>query len=98
MKPTMRKPLRLAILAAGILTAGVIAMRSRHVPVPPPVPECSPDNGDITLPAGFCASIFADEVGVAQHIDVAPNGDLLISAGNPDPAGTSHVRGPKRNS
>ena len=94
----MRKPLGLAILAAGILTAGAIAMRSRHVPVPPPVPECSPDNGDITLPAGFCASVFADEVGVARHILIAPNGDLLISAGDADAAGTSHVRGAKRNS
>jgi glucose/arabinose dehydrogenase len=40
--------------------------------------RCAPDNGGITLPSGFCASIFADDVGGARHIDVAPNGDVYV--------------------
>ena len=40
--------------------------------------ECAPDNGGLTLPSGFCASIFADDVGGARHIDVAANGDVYV--------------------
>src|SRR5205823_6243922 len=40
---------------------------------------CSGDNGGLTLPAGFCATIFADSVGHARHIVVAPNGDVYAN-------------------
>ena len=40
---------------------------------------CAPGNGGITLPAGFCATIFADSVGGARHITVAPNGDVYVA-------------------
>ncbi|MFL5576985.1 MAG: PQQ-dependent sugar dehydrogenase [Gemmatimonadaceae bacterium] len=39
---------------------------------------CAPDNGGITLPSGFCATIFADSVGGARHVAVAPNGDVFV--------------------
>jgi glucose/arabinose dehydrogenase len=42
-------------------------------------PACAPDNGGLTLPAGFCALVVADNLGPARHIAVAPNGDLFIS-------------------
>ena len=74
----------------------MIASKSRHVPRPALAPECSPDDGGITLPAGFCASIFADTIGVARHLLVAPNGDVLVSVGDADAAGTTHMRGDKR--
>jgi glucose/arabinose dehydrogenase len=38
---------------------------------------CVPDNGGITLPAGFCAAIFADQVADVRHLAVAPNGDVF---------------------
>jgi len=82
-----------AVLA---IVLGAASMRLRHVPRPALAPECSPDDGDIELPAGFCASIFADEIGVARHMVVAPNGDLLVSAGDAGAAGTTHLRGDKR--
>src|SRR4051812_4431385 len=93
----MRMPIVIASVAAVVLGGGLVAVKSRHVPRPAASPQCSPDDGDITLPPGFCASIFADEIGVARHMVVAPNGDLLISAGDADAAGTTHVRGDKRN-
>ena len=43
----------------------------------PPEGQCSSDNGGITLPAGFCASVFADTVGHARDIVIAPNGVKL---------------------
>jgi glucose/arabinose dehydrogenase len=42
-------------------------------------PVCAPGNGGITLPAGFCATIFADSVGGARHVAVAANGDVFVS-------------------
>src|ERR1700678_1179371 len=42
-------------------------------------PACDPDNGGITLPAGFCALVAADDSGPARHIAVAPNGDVYIA-------------------
>src|SRR5215208_512478 len=41
---------------------------------------CAPDNGGITLPEGFCASVFADSLGHARHITVAPNGDVYVNS------------------
>jgi hypothetical protein len=40
---------------------------------------CEEDNGGITLPPGFCATVFADDVGHARHLVVAPNGVVYIN-------------------
>src|SRR5262245_33192386 len=40
---------------------------------------CDPGNGGITLPAGFCAIVAADNLGTARHITVAPNGDAYVA-------------------
>lgn len=40
---------------------------------------CDPDNGGLTLPAGFCASVFADNLGRARQLVVAPNGDVYVN-------------------
>ena len=39
---------------------------------------CPDDNGGITLPDGFCATLFADLSGGPRHIAVAPNGDVFV--------------------
>ena len=47
---------------------------------------CDRGNGGITLPAGFCASVVADDLGAARHLAVSPNGDLYVMLrreGNP---------------
>jgi glucose/arabinose dehydrogenase len=41
--------------------------------------SCTGDNGGLTLPPGFCASVFADSIGHARHIVVAPNGDVYVN-------------------
>jgi glucose/arabinose dehydrogenase len=40
---------------------------------------CDADNGSITLPDGFCASVFADGVGAARHMAVTPSGDVFVA-------------------
>jgi glucose/arabinose dehydrogenase len=50
---------------------------------------CAPDNGGMTLPAGFCAAIFADSVGSPRHVAVAPNGDVFVARQLPRARGES---------
>src|SRR5688500_16186111 len=40
---------------------------------------CASDNGGLTLPDGFCATVFADSVGHARHMAVAPNGVVYVN-------------------
>jgi glucose/arabinose dehydrogenase/mono/diheme cytochrome c family protein len=40
---------------------------------------CPNDDTGLKLPPGFCATIFADDVGHARHMVVAPNGVLYVN-------------------
>jgi glucose/arabinose dehydrogenase/mono/diheme cytochrome c family protein len=40
---------------------------------------CAADNGGLTLPNGFCATVFADSIGHARHLVVAPNGTVYVN-------------------
>lgn len=42
-------------------------------------PACDPDNGGITVPAGFCALVVGTLEKGARHIVVAPDGDMFVS-------------------
>ena len=48
--------------------------------------KCAGDNAGLTLPAGFCASVFADSVGAPRHLVVAPNGVVYATLKNPAPS------------
>lgn len=50
--------------------------------------DCTPGNGGITLPDGFCAVVVVDSAGKARHLDVASNGDIFLAMNN--------TRGPDR--
>jgi len=43
-------------------------------------PGCEPDNGGITLPDGFCATVFADLAARPRHLVVRENGDVFVAA------------------
>ena len=45
------------------------------------VPPCAPDNGGLSLPDGFCASVVASAVDDVRHLAVAPGGDLYAATG-----------------
>jgi glucose/arabinose dehydrogenase len=40
---------------------------------------CPADNTGLKLPGGFCATTFADGIGHARHMVVAPNGVLYVN-------------------
>ena len=43
-----------------------------------PAPAC-PENTGIVLSPGFCASVFADKLGHARHLAVAPDGVVYVN-------------------
>ncbi len=45
----------------------------------PRASQCAPDNGGLTLPPGFCAQLFAENLGRPRHLAVAPNGDVFAA-------------------
>jgi glucose/arabinose dehydrogenase/mono/diheme cytochrome c family protein len=64
---TRRRPR--ALLLIGLALAA--AASSNALPAAATCPE---GNGGIALPPGFCATVFADNIGHARHLAVAPNG------------------------
>jgi glucose/arabinose dehydrogenase/mono/diheme cytochrome c family protein len=40
---------------------------------------CPSGDSGITLPPGFCATVFADNIGHARHLVVAPNGVVYVN-------------------
>jgi glucose/arabinose dehydrogenase/mono/diheme cytochrome c family protein len=40
---------------------------------------CPNDDSGLTLPAGFCATVFADGIGHARHMVVSPSGALYVN-------------------
>jgi glucose/arabinose dehydrogenase len=62
--------------ASGGNTAGSTVSSAASASAPA---ACAPDTAGLTLPAGFCATIFADSLGRARYVAVAPNGDVYVS-------------------
>lgn len=42
-------------------------------------PSCPTDDTGLTLPAGFCATVFAEGIGHARHMAVAPSGVVYVN-------------------
>jgi glucose/arabinose dehydrogenase/mono/diheme cytochrome c family protein len=69
------------LLAIGVLLAGGWwwAEAAQRAPGRAPKVVCAADNGGLTLPPGFCATVFADGVGHARHLVVAPSGVVYVN-------------------
>jgi glucose/arabinose dehydrogenase len=74
-----------ALAAAG--TVGALSIHS--APRAAPATKCSNDGIGITLPPGFCATVFADNLGNTRHIAVAADGTVYANTWN----GSSYFRG-----
>ncbi len=73
---------RAAVFSAASLVALLLAgppafaqAGSQH----PQAGSCPGNNGGITLPPGFCATVFADNIGHVRHMAVAPDGVLYVN-------------------
>ena len=68
----------LAATVMGGISGAAMAAPAAQAGAPAPA-ACRGDNGGITLAPGFCASIFADKIGHARHLVVAPNGVVYVN-------------------
>lgn len=62
-----------------ILIPLLLVASAATAPQPTTPPACASDNGGLDLPAGFCATLFADRVGPVRHLVALPNGDLVAA-------------------
>lgn len=68
--------LSVAALTAFLLAGSSAFAQAAHGSQPN---ACPGDNGGLTLPSGFCATVFADNLGHVRHMAVAPNGVLYVN-------------------
>src|SRR6202042_3114269 len=62
-----------------VLPVGPAALAQSNPPSAP-ANACPGDNGGLTLSPGFCATVFADNIGHVRHMVVAPNGVLYVNS------------------
>ena len=82
----LSKPIRFPFVLLTVVSAGLLPGCGQSKPETAAAPgaaataknTCEGDAG-IAVPAGFCASIFADSLGHARHLAVAPNGDVYVN-------------------
>ena len=60
-----------AFLAPAVLTSQATRSARRA--------SCAADNGGLSLPKGFCATVFADSLAGPRHLVVAANGDVFVA-------------------
>jgi glucose/arabinose dehydrogenase len=69
------------VSTSGVLVAlaavGAVAPHPHHGT---PSAPCAPDNAGLLLPAGFCATLFAEGLGPVRNIAVLPNGDVVAAS------------------
>jgi len=80
------RPRRAAILSSLLATAALLIVPHSIIPSSAQPASsttqdnaCTGDNGGIALPPGFCATVFADNLGHVRHMTVAPNGVLYVN-------------------
>ncbi|WCT80168.1 DUF7133 domain-containing protein [Novosphingobium humi] len=73
----MRLALRAALLAAPLLVGGGYGLAAAGKA---PAAACAKDNGGLSLPPGFCATVFADNLGHTRHLTVAGDGTVYVNS------------------
>ena len=76
------KALLSALVALTALYGGsrLVSAQDQSNPAADGKPQACPnDNSGLQLPAGFCATIFADGIGHSRHMVVAPSGVLYVN-------------------
>jgi glucose/arabinose dehydrogenase len=74
-----------------VLLLGIVACSGGEKPSADN-PQCDDGNGGITLTPGFCAAVFADEIGVARHLVVTPTGDVYVALENAETSSANSTR------
>ncbi len=90
--PSLREsylPLKMMLLALSAGVAFAAAGGRSAAGVVADGATCPSDDSGLQLPPGFCATVFADNIGHARHLVVAPNGVVYVNtwSGQYFPAG-----------
>jgi glucose/arabinose dehydrogenase/mono/diheme cytochrome c family protein len=80
-RPRRYRQLWFAMALFGGWYANASSASAQGAPDAPPsaAASCSQDDSGLKLPAGFCATIFADGIGHARHLVVASNGVVYVN-------------------
>lgn len=85
--PGLCRTLLAVISVAAELCLGSLWMSAQSQPSPGAETKsqtCPNDDSGLTLPAGFCATVFADRIGHARHLVVGPNGVVYVNTWSGD--------------
>jgi glucose/arabinose dehydrogenase/mono/diheme cytochrome c family protein len=80
--PRLCTPLLLALSLLAALCTFSLSATAQTQPgsdQKPKSPSCPNDDSGLTLPAGFCATVFADDIGHARHMVVGPGGVVYVN-------------------
>jgi glucose/arabinose dehydrogenase/cytochrome c553 len=61
------------------MSSGLVAQTTGAAGQPPRASACPGDNGGLALSPGFCATVFADNLGHVRHLVAAPDGTLYAN-------------------
>src|ERR1017187_5674217 len=73
------KTLLSALVSMGIGSVLVLAQSESKPAAEAKSHTCPDDDSGLKLPAGFCATVFADGIGHARHMVVAPSGVVYVN-------------------
>jgi glucose/arabinose dehydrogenase/mono/diheme cytochrome c family protein len=72
-------PVTAAFAAWGAFALFISAQPNAYAGATATTGACAGDDSGLRLPAGFCATVFADEIGHARHLAVASNGVVYVN-------------------
>src|SRR5690242_20120443 len=71
-------PPRLQVVLSAVVSLGALTVQAQTAPSGS-TPDCGNENTGIVLAPGFCATVFADQIGHARQLVVAPNGVVYVN-------------------
>ena len=81
--PAFASPAVAALLLQAAALGGAVAAPAgagrSDAPAAAPTAACAAEGTGIVLPAGFCATVFADNLGHARHLVIASNGVVYVN-------------------
>jgi len=73
----LRAALVLPLFVSGLALGASAVVENRTQATPKPT--CTGDDSGLRLPAGFCATVFADHIGHARHLVIASDGVVYVN-------------------
>ena len=82
--PVFSKATLPAIAAWGALSVSGSLSQEHFAGAQTSSKSCPASDAGLKLPAGFCATVFADNIGHARHLVIAPNGVVYVNTWSGD--------------